>query len=441
MDNLLQKYNVSIPRYTSYPPVPFWQETPTPSQWFEHVKSHDNTIDIYIHVPYCESLCYYCGCNRTITKDHNVENIFLDAVKKEWLLYKKNLHPKNKIKSMHLGGGTPTFLSPSHLKELIEFIVPERDSDFIGSIEIDPRTCKGEHLEVLSESQFKRVSLGIQDFDPDVQKAIHRFQTPEQIAELVKNIRHYNIESINFDLIYGLPKQTVQSIETTMNIVLELKPDLISFYSYAHLPDKIKNQKLIAESDLPSAQIKHQLFTLGAKILQAHGYEHIGMDHFALPGNYLYLAKIQNQLKRTFMGYTDKKSAILIGLGPTAISDSSLSFAQNIKEPKNYIEAINDGKLPIEVGHIQNEKDQITQEIIQQIMCQKKITIQSWEMIPHSAIIQKELTQLAEDNIISYHQNTIEVTELGTSFLRNIAVLFDYRLREKKIQVNFSKSI
>lgn len=444
LNELIQKYNRPGPRYTSYPPVPFWNKTPSESEWLENIKTsyqEDIGVDLYVHVPFCESLCYYCGCNRTITKNHGVEDFYLAALLKEWAIYKERLGFDLKINSLHFGGGTPTFLSPKNLEKLITTLLQNRSDSFIGSIEIDPRTCKDEHLEVLSRQGIERVSLGIQDFDPSVQKAINRDQSPEMVESLVSKLRFKNFKSINFDLIYGLPKQSINTISDTMKIVSKMKPDLIAFYSYAHLPDRIKNQRLINEADLPSPELKRELYELGKKLLMENGYVDVGMDHFALPTSFLYQAMMDKKLDRNFMGYVDKKSTILIGLGPTSISDSSLSFVQNIKDVKAYEKMIHAGNLPFELGHTHNNNDLLIQEIILEMMCHHEIDIQNAEALPYWQEIQTELSAFQKDGIIEIENNQIKITALGKGFVRNVAMSFDYHLREQTTKVKFSQTI
>ncbi len=441
--NLIEKYNRPGPRYTSYPPVPYWNNAPDEQKWIQHIKmnySADEGVDLYVHVPYCEKLCFYCGCNRTITKNHDVEDPYLQMVLKEWSLYREKLGFTPKINSLHFGGGTPTFLSPKNLKILIQELTKEKTTSFIGSIEIDPRTCQDEHLEVLVEMGIKRVSLGIQDFDPFVQNAINREQSVEMVEKLVKKLRELNFSSINFDLIYGLPKQNLKTISTTIEIVSRLKPDLIAFYAYAHLPDRIKNQRLIKEEDLPSPTLKRELYESGKKILKSYGYDDIGMDHFALPESYLAKAKKENKLHRNFMGYVDKKSKVLIGLGPTSISDSSGSFVQNEKNIDHYKKKVLEGRLPIASGHTHTEEDLLIQEIILQLMCSGSVRFDS-KRIPDWDAIQQELKNFAADGLLNFDQNTLHISEQGKPFMRNVAMSFDYHLRRKTPTVKFSQTI
>ena len=441
---LIQKYNIPGPRYTSYPPVPFWRGTPSESQWIGHIKTQYDPkqgLDLYVHVPFCESLCYYCGCSRVITKNHSVEEGYVETLLKEWSLYKDKLGFSPLISSLHFGGGTPTFLSPENLDRLIQGLTANRTSSFIGSIEVDPRTCTVEHVRVLAKNQIKRASLGVQDFDETVQKAIHRDQSPEMVRNLGQTMKDHGITSINFDLIYGLPKQTNESIERTIALVSEMRPDLIAFYSYAHLPERLKNQRLIKTEDLPSPELKRKLYETGKRLLGEKGYSDVGMDHFALPSSYLYQAKEHKNLHRNFMGYVDKKSSVLIGLGPTSISDSSMSFIQNAKDLKTYQEKIQSGLLAIEKGHAHHERDLLVQQVIQDLMCNNEVNLNNMGEIPYWTDIKKEMNAFQEDGILKVTQDHIELSELGKAFMRNVAMSFDFYLREQESSKNFSQTI
>ena len=441
-ERLISKYNRPGPRYTSYPPVPFWKDPPDETMWFDHIKkSYDEHkgIDLYVHIPFCEKLCYYCGCNRTITKNHQVEVPFIESLLQEWEIYKKGLGFIPKINSLHFGGGTPTFLSSGNLKTLITNLTFKRTQDFIGSIEIDPRTCREDDLLVMAESGIQRVSLGIQDFDPVVQSAINRHQPVAMVEQLMEKLRGYGFKSINFDLIYGLPKQTLESVSSTMKIVSQLCPDLIAFYGYAHLPSRIKNQRLINDTDLPSAQERRELYDQGKMILTQHDYEEVGMDHFARPGSFLHQAKKNNQLHRNFMGYVDKKSSVLIGLGPTSISDSSLSFVQNEKEISLYEQKIKSGLLPISHGHTHNAKDLAVQKMVLDLMCggEAKICAE----VPYQQEVLLEMKGFAEDGLLVVESNRIRLYPQGIPFMRNVAMSFDYHLREQENKVRFSQTV
>ncbi|HLT22786.1 MAG TPA: oxygen-independent coproporphyrinogen III oxidase [Bacteriovoracaceae bacterium] len=439
INELISKYNTSAPRYTSYPPLPFWKNAPNQDTWFSHLASKsEDGVDLYVHIPYCEKLCWYCGCNRVITKDHSVEEKLIELLSLEWNLYEKSIGPL-KVNSLHLGGGTPTFLSPKNLKKLISALTKNKSDNFIGSIEVDPRTCTLDHLKTLKELGFQRISLGIQDFDQRVQKSINRYQPVSLVKSLVDHIRALDFESINFDLIYGLPNQTIESVQDTIKIVNELNPDLIAFYGYAHLPSKISNQKLIRSDELPTPELRQKLYETGKELLTSSGLVDIGMDHFAKETNYLCLAKMNGNLHRNFMGYTDKKSKCLIGLGPSAISDSGLSFIQNQKEFSLYQQALEAGDLPYSIGHIQSESDLIAQKHILTLMCQEKVKISS--ELENLLTVTRELEDLANDGLLTITQQTIKLTETGKLFMRNVASCFDHHLRQQKTGVRFSQTV
>jgi oxygen-independent coproporphyrinogen III oxidase len=440
--DLVEKYNRAGPRYTSYPPVPFWNNNLKEQDWVAHLKASyrpEMGVDLYVHVPFCETLCYYCGCSRTITKNHDVEKDYLSLILKEWALYQERLGFIPKINSLHLGGGTPTFLSSENLNLLVSHLLRTKTPAFVGSIEIDPRTCKKEHIDVLVKNEFSRVSLGIQDFDPEVQKAINRFQPVSLIEGLMSELRSKGIMSINFDLIYGLPNQSLETVRRTVQEVARLSPDLIAFYSYAHLPEKIRNQRLIDEKTLPQGAEKRELYETGKTLLREEGFVEIGMDHFAKEKSFLYRAKQENKLNRNFMGYLDKKSNVLIGLGPTAISESGDSFSQNQKELKAYRELISKGSLPVEKGHHLSLEDKEAQMIIQNLMCQERAEIS--DHLVHNKLILKELQELENDGILRRNENVISITELGKPFIRNVAMIFDHHLRARTMCIKFSQTI
>ncbi len=443
-ENLMTKYGTQGPRYTSYPPVPFWTKAPTEKAWFEQLKENydpSQGLDLYVHIPFCESLCYYCGCNRVITKNHDHELNFVETLLNEWKIYQDKLGFAPNINSLHLGGGTPTFLKSENLHILLTNLLRNKTENFIGSVEIDPRTCTSSHLEILIQHNIFRASLGIQDFNQSVQEAIHRFQSPQMIKVLIEKMRAIGFKSINFDLIYGLPKQTKKTIIETIDHVLGLKPDMIAFYSYAHLPEKIKNQKLIKENDLPHLSDKRMIYDLGKELLTQNGYHDIGMDHFALESNFLLRAKRNNQLHRNFMGYVDKKSSILIGLGPSSISDSSKSFIQNFKTVSDYQKHINNGDLAIEKGHELSPHDLKVQAILQKLLCHGQIDLRDTHEIPFRESIEKELGDFFQDGLLTPQENGFEISKLGEPFVRNMAMSFDFHLRGQRSKNHFSQTI
>ncbi|GAB5538893.1 MAG: oxygen-independent coproporphyrinogen III oxidase [Salibacteraceae bacterium] len=436
--NLLDKYNVPGPRYTSYPTVPYWDTPPSEEDWEQLVKDSFNAyndsdgVSIYIHLPYCESLCTFCGCNTRITVNHAVERPYIDALLKEWDLYVTLLGENAKIKEIHLGGGTPTFFSPEHLTMLINGIKSKANfqSNATFGFEANPKTTTFEHLRVMAELGFERLSLGIQDFDPLVQKTINRVQDFDQVNEVTSWARRLGYSSVNFDLVYGLPHQTVQSIEHTIDLVNLLRPDRIAYYSYAHVPWVKPGQRSFTEKDLPSAAQKHKMYTIGKEMLNSAGYIEIGMDHFALPEDGLTKAFRSNTLHRNFMGYTTQTSKLMIGLGVSSISDTWTAFAQNVKTVEEYLKRVNEGRFPIFRGHKLSEQDMHVRQLILDIMCHFKGQINP-DALPNNGF-SKGLSELEKDQLIKYSNNKIWVTESGRPFVRNICMAFDQRLMQNQ---------
>ena len=433
---LIDKYNVPGPRYTSYPTVPFWDNSPNNQQWEEHVKSSFKTynekdgISVYIHLPYCESLCTFCGCTTRITINHAVEEPYIDALLKEWQLYLNLFEEKPIIKEVHLGGGTPTFFSPENLTKLIEGIksTTEFSKDIDLGFEANPRTTTIEHLKTMKDLGFKRLSLGIQDFDPLVQKTINRVQSFSLVKQVTDWARSIGYTSINFDLVYGLPNQTIGSIENTIDLVNLLRPDRIAYYSYAHVPWVKPGQRSFTEHDLPEADVKHNMYKLGKQLLTSAGYIEIGMDHFALPHEELTVAYQTGQMHRNFMGYTTQPSKLMIGLGVSAISDTWTAFGQNIKDVETYLEKVNSGTIPIFRGHILTKEDLLIRELILDLMCHFQTDIPLSSDLNVDEIF-NTLGELKQDRLIKLKGNSIKVTNAGKPFVRNICMALDQRLR------------
>ena len=443
---LLKKYNVAAPRYTSYPTVPFWETDKfNQEQWLISVKNtfedyKSEGISLYIHLPFCENLCTYCGCNTRITKNHGVEQPYINALLKEWDMYLNVLGTKPKLKELHLGGGTPTFFSAANLQKLINGILEQceiaPDAEF--SFEAHPDNTTKEHLVTLHQLGFNRLSFGIQDFDPKVQLMINRFQTPQQVENITALARNIGYTSVNFDLIYGLPFQTVDGLTETLKKVIKMNPDRIAFYSYAHVPWLKPGQRRYTEKDLPDSESKFNLCNLGKNALIEAGYEDIGMDHFARRHDSLFTAVQKNELHRNFMGYTHQHTQLLIGLGVSSISDSYTAFAQNIKTVESYLKYIEKGNFPLEKGHILSRKDLKIRQHIRNIMCDGKSLFH--DQIPKMA--HHKLIPLIEDGLISLKENLLNVNPKGKPFLRNICMALDERLwtKEPKSQM-FSYSI
>lgn len=447
---LLNKYDLPLPRYTSYPTVPYWEkESISNESWKQAVlntfKTENGELSIYIHLPFCENLCTFCACNKRITTNHKVEEPYLVTVLKEWEMYRSLLPTELVIREIHLGGGTPTFFSPENLVKLIKGITKNSkvSPDHEFSIEVHPNYTTEEHLAQLAAVGFNRISIGVQDFTPDVQFVINRVQSFEKTKEVTEWARKHGYNSINIDLIYGLPKQTIESIDFTIKKIKELKPERIAFYSYAFVPWKSKAQRRYTIDDLPKANEKWKMYQLGKTLLAAQGYKAIGMDHFALPSDKLFDAVSNGTMHRNFMGYTTTQSKLIIALGASSISDAWTAFAQNEEEVEEYQEKISLGLFPIKNGHLLNEEDLIIRKNILELMCIGITKIDSEKFDP---IILKnsygDLSLLEKDDLVKVENNTISVTEKGTLFIRNISSTLDMRMRRKQKEGNvFSKSI
>ncbi|ATA67685.1 oxygen-independent coproporphyrinogen III oxidase [Capnocytophaga cynodegmi] len=438
--SLIQKYNVAGPRYTSYPTVPYWDNLSFSNEkWIESLRksfaesNHSEGISIYIHLPFCESLCTFCGCHKRITKRHEVEIPYVDAVLKEWKLYLDILGERPLIKEVHLGGGTPTFFKPKELKRLLEGIFETTDiaENKAFSFEGHPNNTTREHLQTLFDLGFDRVSYGVQDYSLKVQKAIHRIQPFSNVEKVTEWAREIEYKSISHDLVFGLPFQTLEDVLFTIDKTNQLRPDRIAFYSYAHVPwIKGNGQRGFDESNLPSGDEKRLLYETGKKHLLGAGYAEIGMDHFSLPSDSMYKSFENNNLHRNFMGYTASKTQVMIGLGMSAISDSWYGFAQNEKDLDAYYARIERNEIPVFRGHILNEEDLIIRKHILNLMCHFNT---SWEenSMHFSEIenVTKRLSEMVSDDLIRIVDKKIEVTNAGKPFVRNVCMAFDLRLQ------------
>jgi oxygen-independent coproporphyrinogen III oxidase len=453
LDSLIKKYNTASPRYTSYPTVPFWDATTfTETAWLDslidtYTKSNRvNGISLYIHLPYCESLCTFCGCNKRITKNHSVELPYIQGLLKEWQLYFNQFPDKPLISEIHLGGGTPSFFNPDHLEMLISGILKEVDlsENFEFSFEGHPNNTTYVHLSKLYELGFRRVSFGVQDYDETVQKAIHRIQPFENVKNVTEWSREIGYKSVSHDLVFGLPFQQKSSIYNTIEQTLTLQPDRIAFYSYAHVPwIKGSGQRGFDDNNLPDGDEKRELYELGRSLFEANNYSEIGMDHFALAHDSLYLAQKNGTLNRNFMGYTTTHTRVLLGLGVSAISDSWTGFAQNNKNIDEYLVAVNENKFPVVKGHILTNEDVRMRQQILNIMCNFST---KWDendfTVDERIVLLQTLENFRQDGILNYTKNSLEVTALGIPFVRNICTAFDKRmLKEQWTGQLFSKSI
>ena len=451
--SLIQKYNVPGPRYTSYPTVPYWDETTfSIESWkksFIQSFSESNSsegISLYIHLPFCESLCTFCGCHKRITKRHEVENPYIEAVLKEWNLYCDLFPEKPIIKEIHLGGGTPTFFSPENLEHLINGIFKRAEKAKVHefSFEGHPNNTSREHLQKLYDLGFRRVSFGVQDYSEKVQKAIHRIQPFHNVAKVTFWAKEIGYTSISHDLIFGLPFQSLENIIDTIEKTKALSPDRLAFYSYAHVPwIKGNGQRGFKDEDVPKDDEKRRLYEVGKQLLAKKGYHEIGMDHFAIKKDSMFSAFQEGKLHRNFMGYTSSKTQLMIGLGTSSISDSWYGFAQNEKTLEDYYARLENNEIPVSKGHILSDEDLIIRKHILNLMCQFTT---SWDEnhlyfneIPEVLI---QLQEMENDGLVILQHNAITVTEKGKPFVRNICMAFDLRLKRNAPQTQlFSMTV
>ncbi|WP_108801895.1 oxygen-independent coproporphyrinogen III oxidase [Aquimarina sp. Aq107] len=451
--NLVDKYNVPGPRYTSYPTVPYWdQETFSLKGWKHSViqcfknSNESKGISLYIHLPFCESMCTFCGCNKRITKRHTVETPYINTILKEWQLYLNLFETKPRIKELHLGGGTPTFFSPENLQSLIKGLFYSTASietcEF--SFEGHPNNTTKEHLQVLYDVGFRRVSFGVQDYNQKVQKAIHRIQPFEHVKHVTEVAREIGYTSIGHDIIFGLPFQTEEAVIHTIQKTKELLPDRLAFYSYAHVPwQKGNGQRGFNEVDLPTPEQKRRQYETGKQLLSTMGYVEIGMDHFALKSDSLYKAMENKSLHRNFMGYTVSNTTMMIGLGVSSISDSWQGFAQNVKNIEEYQNLVSEGIIPVYRGHLLTKKDETIRQHILNLMCHFKTDWSSNQLYFDELIdVSIRLKEMEYDGLVIITDTSIEVTEKGKPFIRNICMAFDLRLQHNKPETQlFSMTI
>ncbi|MFV5489809.1 oxygen-independent coproporphyrinogen III oxidase [Acinetobacter sp. ASP199] len=440
--SLIQKYNVPGPRYTSYPTVPYWEgQYFSIEQWKQTLKrsfaesNQTEGISLYIHLPFCESLCTFCGCHKRVTKRHEVEQPYIQAVLKEWDLYCELLEEKPMIKEIHLGGGTPTFFSTEHLTQLIKGILakaeiaPEHEFSFEGH----PNNTTYEHLQGLYDLGFRRVSYGVQDYNETVQKAIHRIQPYENVKQVTEWAREIGYTSISHDLVFGLPFQSLDDVLNTIGQTNTLMPDRLALYSYAHVPwIKGNGQRGFKDADVPKDEIKRQCYEEGKKKLLAHGYHEIGMDHFALQSDSMYQSFKDGSLHRNFMGYTASKTQVMIGLGISSISDSWYSFAQNVKTIEEYYESLEQNEIPVFKGHVLSQQDLIIRKHILNLMCSFTTSwVDDHMQFAEIDDVLEQLEEMSQDELIKIEDSSVTILEKGKPFVRNICMAFDLRLKRK----------
>ncbi len=454
--DLLRRFDGNGPRYTSYPTADRFVESFAAADYVQALKQRRAgpgamtlPLSLYVHIPFCESLCYYCACNKIITKHHGKADEYLRYLDLEINLHTAHLGLGQVLTQLHLGGGTPTFMSDVQLRALMAML--RRSFSFAPggeySIEVDPRTVDVHRLGVLAELGFNRLSFGVQDFDPAVQKAVHRIQPAEQVFALVEAARALGFESVNVDLIYGLPKQTPESFDRTLAQVAALRPDRVALYAYAHLPERFKPQRRIATADLPPASSKLAMLTQSLAAFDAAGYVYVGMDHFALPDDALAVAKRQGRLHRNFQGYSTQPDCDLIALGVSAIGRVGAIYSQNAKTLEAYYDHLDQGRFPVVRGLALSRDDLVRHAVIMALMCQGQLQFESIELAylidfrRYFALELAALSALAEQGLVVLDSSGIQVTANGWFFVRAVAMVFDRYLQADRNRAKFSRII
>jgi len=453
-ESLIRQYDVSGPRYTSYPTADRFVEAFTAQDYVQALEQRRTSaaalaspLSLYIHIPFCESLCYYCACNKIITKHHDRAAAYLKYLGLEIDLHTKHMGLGQPVSQLHFGGGSPTFMSDDELREVMAMLRRSFNLAPGGeySIEIDPRTIDHQRLDALADMGFNRLSFGVQDFEPAVQKAVHRVQPAEQVFDLVHAARQRGFESINVDLIYGLPEQTPESVDRTMAQITALKPDRIALYAYAHLPERFKPQRRISSTEIPTANSKITMLSRSMAALMAAGYVYIGMDHFALPNDSLAVAKRQGRLHRNFQGYSTQPDCDMIGLGVSSIGRVGATYSQNVKTLEEYYDFLDQGQFPIVKGLGLTKDDLLRRAVIMALMCQGCLTYEVIEdayLIKFKEYFAKEMDILAaqsEQGLVTFDDTCIQVTNKGWFFVRAVAMVFDRYLQTDRTRAKFSK--
>ena len=451
---LLKRFDVSGPRYTSYPTADRFVEAfdaKTYADWVRKrvLAGQPRSLSLYVHLPFCESICYYCACNKVITKDHGRSSKYVKHLLKEVALVSDLLHGARGAVQMHWGGGTPNFLNRAEMTELAQGIREHFRFDPRGeySIEVDPRRIGEGDVAAFANLGFNRISLGVQDFDPAVQRAVNRLQTEEQTLGVIRAAHAAGFKSVNVDLIYGLPKQNVIGFNRTLEKVIEASPDRVALYNYAHLPTVFKPQRRIGEADLPSAEVKLQLLSLAIRRLGDAGYVYIGMDHFARPEDELAVAQRQGRLHRNFQGYSTHADCDLLGFGISAIGQVGPTYSQNVKTLDEYYDRLDHDTLPVMRGVELTPDDLVRRALIQCLMCHFQVPIESLEiahLIDFREYFAREIEDLAplrEAGLVTLDEQWLTVTPVGRFFVRNICMVFDRYLREGRERAQYSKVV
>lgn len=431
---LLAKYDVAVPRYTSYPAVPHWRDVPDNNMWFnaldQAIAGDASSLAVYVHLPFCETLCTFCGCNTVITRNHDRSGPYVDIVLAELDIYLEHVSRlrERPVSQLHLGGGTPTFLSPEVLRQLLRGLsdrLPTRAPGYEGSVEVDPRVTTAEHLDAMRQHGLTRISLGVQDFDTEVLRLVNRPQPFELTARLCELARAAGYESINFDLIYGLPGQTPEKMSRLADRVLALRPDRLAVYSFARVPWIKPAQRKFKDEDVPVAETKRALYEVLRDQLLDAGYEEIGMDHFALPHDALARAAREGTLHRNFMGYTDRRTTALLGLGVSAISETPACYHQNEKVITVYERRVAGGEVPTLRGHVLSEDDRHRADRIRSLMTTGRVAVAAGDVDDAGSA----LAELVDDGIVTMSDRELVLAPESKPFLRNVASLFDVYLR------------
>lgn len=452
-EDLIRRFDSLGPRYTSYPTADRFHTDFTEASYIQYLQQRNQSnnkppLSLYIHIPFCASLCYYCACNKVITKDRSKSAIYLNYLAQELKLVKQYLTEREVVSQLHLGGGTPTFLSEDEMRGLMAMLREHFDfaDDAEISIEIDPRTVTTQTLQLLAELGFNRTSLGVQDFDEQVQVAVHRIQPYSMVEQCINQSRAVGFQSINFDLIYGLPKQSLESFSHTLDQVIALSPARIALYNYAHLPTRFKPQRRINEADLPSAEQRLQIFLMSLRRLLAEGYVYIGLDHFAKPDDSLALAVKDKSLHRNFQGYTTRADCDLIALGLSSIGKIGASYVQNLRTLDEYYAALDAGHLPVEKGFHLSQDDLLRREIIMDLMCCTTLNIAEIEakyQIIFAEYFHDELERArfyADEGLLDLSDASVSVTSKGRMFVRAFSMIFDHYL-SRQSGAKYSKLI
>ena len=452
--DLIVRYGGRGPRYTSYPTALQFSEELTADDYRENAIASNVSgvpLSLYVHIPFCHTLCYYCGCNKIITRNQDRVDRYIEMLYREIDMQSELFDKSRKIEQLHFGGGTPTYLDNDQLDDLMAklrgaFTFDESENREF-SIEVDPRTVDEDGIRHLAELGFNRLSLGIQDFDPVVQEAVNRTQTTDDVLNLVLAARESGFESISFDLIYGLPHQTVESFDTTLELVIGMRPDRLAVYNYAHLPQRFKGQRMINDDDIPSPEVKLDILHRTIDSLCGAGYVYIGMDHFALPEDELVLARKNGTLQRNFQGYSTHRECDLVALGVSAIGSIGNVFAQSSVTTMEYEALIENGQLPIRKGIAVDDDDLLRADVIQALMCYDELSFEEFsakhdiDFRRYFAAEIERLQPLADDDLIELDQSGIVITQKGRLLLRSIAMVFDRYIDQAENDNRFSKAI